>query len=643
MSKKLTLFLTLLAGTNLYAQKDSLRTSVLDEVVVTANKQEQKQSTTGKVITVIGPAELSKSAGKSLGQVLNETVGLTINGALNNAGTNQTVFMRGANSGRTLILMDGIPVYDPSQIGNEFDLNLFSINDVERIEVCRGAQSTVYGSDAVAGVINIITVKQNVNKPVNIKATLTGGNLNSFKSNLQVYGKWKKLSYTLRNAAINTNGFSTAADTLGNRDYDRDGYHGNTTTAAIQYAVTEKLLLKGYGMYSQYRAGIDAGVFSDDKHYQLKNNLLNTGWGAVYKTRGFQLTANYQYSETNRGYERDSLDKRVFSYFQRNQYFGKTQFAELYANIKINQQWSLLQGVEYRYASMNNQFNSVSSFGPFSSGFADTSIHQTSVYSSLQYSSLKGFFADAGFRLNKHSIYGNSTTFTFNPSYAVNEQLRIFGSVATAFKTPSLFQLFDTFSGRRDLKAETSTGVEIGMSHTYSGFSSRLVGFYRNTNNGIDYDYVRNKYYNFIKQVALGVEYETNVQLSKAMQLKMNFSYLSMTDSTQSRVNFKDTGYVYGLRRPGFQSNVVLQYNQPKWTVSISGKYVGSRSDIGGFRRADVLLPAYFLLGAYAEFRYNEKLKIFIDTQNITNNRFTDLRGFNGIPFMVNSGISLQL
>lgn len=144
-------------------------------------------------------------------------------------------------------------------------------------------------------------------------------------------------------------------------------------------------------------------------------------------------------------------------------------------------------------------------------------------------------------------------------------------------------------------------------------------------------------------QIALGVEYETNVQLSKALQLRMNFTYLSMTDSTQSRVNFKDTGYVYGLRRPGFQSNIVLQYSQPAWTVSISGKYVGSRSDIGGFRRADVLLPAYFLLGAYAEYRYNERLKIFIDTQNITNNRFTDLRGFNGIPFIVNSGISVQL
>lgn len=643
MSKKLTLLLTLLSSAGLYAQKDSLRTSVLDEVVVTANKQEQKQSTTGKVITVIGQAELSKSSGKSLGQVLNETVGITINGALNNAGTNQTVFMRGANSGRTLILMDGIPVYDPSQIGNEFDLNLFSINDVERIEVCRGAQSTVYGSDAVAGVINIITVKQNVNKPINVKATLTAGNLNSFKNNLQLYGKYKKLTYSLRNAGIRTNGFSAASDTIGTRNYDADGYKGNSTSAAVQYAINNQLLLKGFGMYSQYQASIDAGVFSDDKQYLLKNNLLNTGFGVVYKTKSLQVTANYQFSQTNRGYERDSADKAVFSFYQRNKYFGKTQFAELYASFKLNQSFSLLQGVEYRFASMNNQFESVSSFGPFKSGFKDTGIHQSSVYSSLQFNNQNGFFADAGFRLNKHSIYGNSSTFTFNPSFAVSEQLRIFGSVATAFKTPSLFQLFDSFSGKRDLKAETSTTIEAGFSHNYTGFTSRLVAFYRNTNNGIDYDYVRNKYYNFIKQTAFGVEYETSIRLSNRLQMNMNFSYLSMIDSTQSRTNFKDTGYIYGLRRPGFQSNMSVNYSHNKATVSIIGKYVGSRSDIGGFRRADVLLPEYFILGAYAEYRFSEKIKLFVDAQNITGKTFTDLRGFNSIPFLINSGISIHL
>jgi vitamin B12 transporter len=123
----------------------------------------------------------------------------------------------------------------------------------------------------------------------------------------------------------------------------------------------------------------------------------------------------------------------------------------------------------------------------------------------------------------------------------------------------------------------------------------------------------------------------------------MNFSYLSMIDSTQSRTNFKDTGYIYGLRRPGFQSNMSLNYSHEKATISIIGKYVGSRSDIGGFRRPDVLLPEYFILGAYAEYRFSEKLKIFVDAQNITNKKFADLRGFNSIPFLINTGISLHL
>ena len=136
MSKKLTLLAVLLSGGTVFAQKDTTTSKVLDEVVVTANKQEQKQSTTGKVITVITKAQIEKSTGKTVAQLLNEQAGITINGAYNNAGSVQTIFMRGGSAGRTLVLMDGIPVNDPSQINNDFDLNLFSITDVERIEIC---------------------------------------------------------------------------------------------------------------------------------------------------------------------------------------------------------------------------------------------------------------------------------------------------------------------------------------------------------------------------------------------------------------------------------------------------------------------------------------------------------------------------
>jgi vitamin B12 transporter len=643
MSKKLTLLFSLLAATDLLAQKDSTRTNVLDEVVVTANKQEQKQSTTGKVITVIGKDILEKSSGRTLGQVLNESVGLTINGALNNAGTNQTVFMRGANSGRTLILLDGIPVNDPSQINNEFDLNLFSINDIERIEVCRGAQSTLYGSDAVAGVINIITIKNNVTQPLNLKATLSAGNLNTLRSNIQLYGKINKLTYTARHAILKTDGFSAAYDSTRVKNYDKDSYNGTSSSASLQYAVSNRFLVKAFSMYNNYDAGIDAGVFNDDKHFRLNNNMLNTGGGFQYKAPKITITGNYQFSQTNRSFARDSADKAVFSFFQRNNYFAKTQFVELYANLPITKEWSILQGVEYRYASMNNQFSSVSSFGPFKSGFRDTSVTQSSVYTSLLFNNKKGFTTDLGLRINQHSMYGNNHTFTFNPSYQANDHIRIFGSIATAFKVPSLFQLFDPFSGRKDLQPEKSTNFEAGISNTTKNFSSRLVVFYRKTSNGIDYDYVRNKYYNFIQQTAFGVEYETSALITKNLSLRANFSFLSIADSTQSRVSFKDTGYIYGLRRPGINANFSINYDREKLSIILSGKYVSNRSDIGGFRRADVNLPAYFLVNAYTEYRFKQSIKWFIDAQNITDKKFFDLRGFNSIPFTINTGVSFNL
>src|SRR6059058_2614621 len=114
MTKKLIAAAFLFAAFTAQAQTDTLQGNKLDEVIVTANKYPQKQSTTGKVITVITRDQIEKNSGRTLPQLLNEQVGITINGALNNLGANETVYMRGAGSGRTLILIDGIPLNDPT-------------------------------------------------------------------------------------------------------------------------------------------------------------------------------------------------------------------------------------------------------------------------------------------------------------------------------------------------------------------------------------------------------------------------------------------------------------------------------------------------------------------------------------------------
>jgi vitamin B12 transporter len=622
------------------AQSDTLQGKT-EEVVVTANKYPQKQSTTGKVITVINKEQIENSHGKSLSQLLNEQAGVTINGALNNAGSVQTVYVRGASSGRTLILLDGIPVNDPSTINNEFDLNLFSLENIDRIEICKGAQSTLYGSDAVAGVINIITVNQDVNKPFNVKSVLSAGNLGTFKGNVQVYGKAQQLTYSARYSKLITNGFSSAYDSTGNKGYDNDDYDGNVANAQVLWQATPQLSFKSFVMYSHYKAAIDAGIFTDEKDYTINNKNLTTGAGFTYKNDAVTLTGNFQYCDITRKYFNDSAFK-TSTIFENNEYFGISKFAELYAVIKLGGGFSILQGADFRHNSFNQHYFSVSSFGPYSSAFRDTSLSQTGLFSSLNYSGVNNKLnVELGGRLNTHSRYGSNYTFTFNPSYAINDHVRFFGSIASGFKAPTLYQL----SINSKLLPEKSVNYEAGLQYNNKYFNTRLVYFNRKIDNGIDYNYITFKYFNYVKQLVDGIEVEATVKPVEPLSINANYTLLSPEETTQNRITNKDTvTYSYLLRRPKHNLNINIGWQTTtKLFFSVTGKYVSSRHDVGGYAKSDVLLNDYFILGAHSDYTLNTHLRFFADAQNITNKKFFDVRGYNSIPFLINMGVVLNL
>lgn len=645
MKKKIFIAAAVIISTAGQAQQDTTAAKQLDEVVVTATKFAEKQSQTGKVINVITKEQIEKSSGKTVAQLLNEQAGITINGAYNAPGSVQTVYLRGASSGRTLVLLDGIPVNDPSMINNEFDLNLFSINDIERIEICKGAQSTLYGSDAVAGVVNIITIKKDVNKPFNIKATTGFGNKNTSRNNIQVYGKEGKLTYSTRFAKLKTDGFSAAYDSTGAKDFDKDGYDGNIISAAVQYQIIPSLLVKTFVLHSQYKADIDAGIFADEKDYRIRNSNLSSGAGLNFKKGIVNITANYQYGELTRRYTNDSLFVRPFgTKYESNKYGGRTQYAELFGTITAAKWLSIIAGADYRWSNMNQQYFTLSSFGPYSSSFKDTSLHQTSFYASLLFNALnKKLNIEVGGRTNRHSRYGSNSTFTFNPSYTINKNFRVFGSIASGFKAPSIFQVFDAFSGNVNLQPEKSTNYEFGMQQSSKKISSRVVYFHRGIKNGIDYDYVNFKYFNFVKQIVDGVELEVTAQPAKNFSITANYTLITGDEQTQSRKSVKDTTYSYLLRRPKNNFNITAGYQFTKdFFVSITGKSVSKRYDVGGYRKEDVLLNSYFLLGAYAEYKYGKHVKFFADAQNVTNKRFFDLRGYTAIPFLLNGGVTFS-
>lgn len=642
MKKQVFVVAAVIVSSYTYAQ-DSIRAKQLEEVVITANKFPQKQSSTGKVISVISKEQIDKSSGRTVAQLLNEQAGITVNGALNNIGSNQSVYMRGAGTGRTLILLDGIPMNDPSLINNEFDINLIALNDVERIEICRGAQSTLYGSDAVAGVINIITVKKDIKKPLNIKSTLGAGSLSTYRGNLQVFGKAGRLSYTARYAKLKSNGFSAAWDSAGNKGFDKDGYNGDVANASLQYQLTPSFAVRSFIMYSRYKSDIDASAFTDEKDFSIKNKSTTAGAGFLYRKNNVSVTGNYQYSDIYRNYFNDSADVPGFALFSTDDYYGRNQFLELYANIQLGNGFSLLQGADYRYNSMNNQFLSISSFGPFTSGFRDTVQSQASLFASLYYHTPgEKLNIELGGRLNVHSRYGNNSTYTFNPSYSINKNWRVFASIATAFKAPSLYQLYSSY-GDPNLKPETSTNYEAGIAQLGKSIRSRVVYFHRSIKNGLDFNNIAFVYFNYYKQTVKGWEIETSIEPVKQLLININYTYLDPKEETQSRISFKDTSYQYLLKRPNHSLNLSAGYQIKKLYMSISGRYVSKRWDVGGYKRPDLSLDSYFIVNAYTEFRVNQHIKIFADAQNLAGKRFFDVRGFNSIPFLLNGGITVEL
>ena len=194
-----------------------------------------------------------------------------------------------------------------------------------------------------------------------------------------------------------------------------------------------------------------------------------------------------------------------------------------------------------------------------------------------------------------------------------------------------------------DLQPERSVNYEFGVQQLHEKISSRVVYFHRDIKNGLDYDYVNYQYFNFVKQAVDGLELEIAAQPVKKLNLSANYTLITGNEKTQSRKSTNDTTYNHFLRRPKHSINLNISYQfTAGLSAGISAKSVSSRYDVGGYKKDDVLLDNYFLLGAHAEYKLKSHLKFFADAQNITNKKFFDLRGYNSIPFMINGGITFN-
>jgi vitamin B12 transporter len=660
MKKKIFIVAAVLFSSRLCSQQpDSVVADIAEfpstnvellRVVVTATKFPRKQSETGKVMNVITRYQLEQSSGKTLGEVLNTVPGTTIIGANNNLGTNQTVSIRGASAGNVLILIDGIPVNDPSVITNYFDLNLLSIDQIERIEILKGGQSTLYGSDAVAGVINIIMRKASAKK-FSVSGNLSGGSYNTFKESISLNAKQKSVSYFLGYTHLSSKGFSAAYDKNKTGGFDKDGYHQHVVNGRVNAALNKKTQVYFSGAYSFYKSDLDASAYTDEKDYTVKNKNVQVGTGLSCNYWKGSLHFNYHFNYVSRYYIDDSLFRiSPFFVYSDTRFIGRTHFAEIYNNW----QWDnveLVTGADFRY---NNTYQySLYAFAgsPPQPSILNAKMSQLAPYASVILKNDEGLVIELGSRFNHHSEYGNNLSFTFNPSYRINNKAKVFANLYTAYKVPTLYQLFDSYAGNADLKPENGSVAEVGGElFPNKQFHARLVGFYRHTKNAIVYMLnpltFESKYINASRQKNYGAELEISYTMNK-WSFAANYTYtdgkiISAYDGTGVSIG-KDTAYYNLYRIPKNTLNVSISCQATSALfISIHVRAVSKREEFiyGGMPETQ---KGYATIDLYGEYVFSKKIKAFIDLKNLTNKKYFDIPGYNSRRFNFMTGVSFNL
>ncbi len=631
MKKNFLLLAALVGSQLLVAQRD---TTTLEAAVITANKFERKQSETGKILSVIDRTAIERNGGKTLGEMLNTVAGVQIIGANNNPGTNNLVTIRGAAAGNTLILLDGVPVNDPSVITNYFDINFIPLDQIERIEVLKGGQSTLYGSDAVAGVINIISRKPG-NKKASVNGLFSYGSWETLSQNIGLSGRTKALDYNIQYTHTNSEGFSSAFDSTGTLEFGNNGFNQNSISSRFNFHLAPGWQLQLQHRYSSYRAELDAAGFTDERDYTADNYNTQYGIGLYRQHKYGQIRINYLFNHARRDYLDDSTYKSSpFIDRIESRYVGNTHFIEGYGQWRLKH-FDLLTGADVRINQTEQWYWSTGPWGPYAPAPLDASMKQFSPYASLLGKKGKWNW-EIGGRLNLHSEYGSNVSFTFNPAYRINKEIRSFVNVYSAFKTPTLYQLFDPFAGNTKLNPEEALVAEGGLEwKKMNGLKARLVGFYRNTQDAIVYTYDPNtfaaEYRNVSRQTNYGAEVELSYQKDR-WTFNTNYTYTNGSiraayDGTGAPLG-KDTSYfnLYRIPKHAWYGEIGYRWNKAIY-LQMQMRYLGDREE---FIYGDLpaKMAAYGLIDLYGEYKLSPSARLFLDLKNITDAKYEDIRGY---------------
>jgi len=611
--------------------------TVLEEVEVSAPKLAGKLARTGKVLTLITADQIRASLGKSLGELLQEQVGISVVGARSAPGSNQEIYVRGANTGHILLLMDGFPLNDPSHISQVMDWNLINLANIQKIEIIKGGQSTLYGSDAMSAVINLVSKKSDKDV-TNGSLLIQGGGFGTYSTQLQVNTRVAKNRFGISLQNYSTDGFSAAKDSV--KKGENDGMRQQSLSATWSRPIGKRSLIDVNYQALFYQGNLDAGPFIDDRDYtsKAKSNSIRLQWQYQLKhadlfVRGFQ-------DVIDRVFRNDStyIPLNVWSNYSESTYKGVNQGAEVYLKGTFLKQIEYVLGAEYKNQATQQSDFSVSAYGRYDSPKLKESIANQSIfgaYLTIQKDWNSNVGVEIGGRWNRQSTFGDFSTVNVNPYWKYAKSGKAFFNYYTSFKTPSLYQLFSPY-GNLALRPEQGKTFELGFEQNAGNFYARFVGFQNEVKDGIVFQSISvepyGKYGNVSQQNTRGLEAELSFTKNK---WTANVSYTVLNGTMQNKFDGKDSTYSSLIRRPTnqWQARVIFNANS-KLNVSFMAQFVGERKDYfydeSTYATVPKVLKNYLWTEWQVGYQISKNLNASLMVKNLLGQEIVELYGYTG-------------
>lgn len=582
----------------------------------------------GSSVTVIHSKDLENKSYTQVLDILKNEAGLDVI-STGGMGQTTTVFIRGAKSEHTLVLIDGVEANDPSTPTRLFDFSNLSTENIERIEIFRGANSVRFGPDAFGGVINIIT-KSDGSRPQSL-FHLESGSFGSLSLGLSHLNQFKSIHSSTALSFTRTDGFSSADSPLAGSSLETDGFRRWSLSQKMLWEISEftqiDFLLRGHQASTDLDS--EGGPSGDDPNYISKSSQVMARAKVTQRLLP-TLKTSLSLSSALHKREYDNTPDSSNPTLYQEDFDSQSLKAESITQFQVLPKTRIDGILQYRHETASSEQN----FNGTLSQMSDLSQHLFGQALLIEHRPTDQLGIEFGAR-HDHASHGSTESLwsqSLSAEYTFqNLDLKLNANIGTAVKTPSLFQLYSTY-GNENLNSEEALTWDLSLEKVW--FDSHhfvLAVFGQHYSELIDFNTLTSKYENISGARILGAEISSFHHFNENWELQLHYKFLDTLDEIQK---------LSLLRRPDHTVSAQIQYQYAKIMLQLGLRYVNSRPDMDPVTWQRISLPSYFIGQWQSSFSINENLILKLRIENLWDKTYQDIAGYKTSPVAVYLALS---